>query len=248
MAPGPPRRRLGRTRAGDGPGRGPDARAGCRPARSRRPGRDGGFGESIPGPRAGPVQRKSAVDRGGSTAQTPAGPTSGDHDWRIDVSSEGFTHLDEHGRPRMVDVGGKRPTHRRAVAEGQIVMSPETARAIASGATKKGNVLLISEVAGIAGAKRTSDLIPLCHPVSLSSVEVRLEVDRELPGVRATASAEVVERTGVEMEALTAVTVALLTVYDMCKALDRGMRIEGVRLLRKEGGRSGTWTATTENE
>ena len=153
-----------------------------------------------------------------------------------------FTHLDAEGRPRMVDVGAKTPTHRRAVATGTITMSPETARAIREGGTKKGNVLLIAEIAGITGAKRTADLIPLCHPIPLSSVEVKLEVDAELPGVRATATAEVVDRTGVEMEALTAVTVALLTVYDMCKARDRGMRIEGVRLLRKEGGRSGVYS------
>jgi cyclic pyranopterin monophosphate synthase len=162
------------------------------------------------------------------------------------MTGGGFTHLDEQGRPRMVDVGAKPTTHRSAVAEGVVVMDAATARAIEEGGTKKGNVLLISEIAGITGAKRTAELIPLCHPVALSSVVVRLEVDHGLPGVRARATAEVVERTGVEMEALTAVTVALLTVYDMCKALDRGMRIEGVRLLRKEGGRSGTWTATEE--
>ncbi len=158
----------------------------------------------------------------------------------------GFTHLDAEGRPRMVDVGDKAVTRRRAVATGTIRMSAETAEAIRAGDTAKGNVLLVSELAGITGAKRTADLIPLCHPIPLSSVEVRLEVDAELPGVRATATAEVVERTGVEMEALTAVTVALLTVYDMCKARDRGMRIEGVRLLRKEGGRSGTWSSEGE--
>lgn len=154
-----------------------------------------------------------------------------------------FTHLDEQGRPRMVDVGEKPPTRRKAVAEGSIRMSVETAEAIQSGGVAKGNVLLISELAGITGAKKTADLIPLCHPVALTSVTVSLEVDLGLPGVRATASAEVVERTGVEMEALTAVSVALLTVYDMCKARDRGMTIGPVRLLRKEGGRSGTWVA-----
>ncbi|MEX2570278.1 MAG: cyclic pyranopterin monophosphate synthase MoaC [Gemmatimonadota bacterium] len=164
------------------------------------------------------------------------------------MSSGEFTHLDAQGRPRMVDVGAKTPTHRRAVAEGIILMDRSTAVAIEQGTARKGNVLLISEVAGIAGAKRTSDLIPLCHPIPLSSVEVRLEVDSGLPGVRAVATAEVIDRTGVEMEALTAVSVALLTVYDMCKSMDRGMRIEGVRLLRKEGGRSGTWTAKGETE
>ncbi|MEX0911931.1 MAG: cyclic pyranopterin monophosphate synthase MoaC [Gemmatimonadota bacterium] len=158
----------------------------------------------------------------------------------------GFTHLDAEGRPRMVDVGDKDATHRVAVAEGIIRMQATTAEAIDQGSTKKGNVLIVSEIAGITGAKKTADLIPLCHPVALSSVQVRLEVDHAIPGVRARATAEVVEKTGVEMEALTAVTVALLTVYDMCKALDRGMRIEDVHLVRKEGGRSGTWTATGE--
>lgn len=158
------------------------------------------------------------------------------------MSSEAFTHLDAEGRPRMVDVGGKEPRKRRAVAEGVIRTNIATIEAIQEGRTSKGNVLLIAEIAGIAGAKRTADLIPLCHPIPLSSVEVRLELDPTMPGIRATASAEVIDRTGVEMEALTAVSVALLTVYDMCKSRDRGMTIEGVRLLRKEGGRSGTWT------
>jgi cyclic pyranopterin monophosphate synthase len=162
------------------------------------------------------------------------------------MTQSGFTHLDEQGRPRMVDVGGKEVTRRRAVAEGVIVMERATVEAIQEGRNRKGNVLLISEIAGITGAKRTAELIPLCHPIPLSSVEVRLEVEPDLPGVRAVATVEVAERTGVEMEALTAVAVSLLTVYDMCKAVDRGMRIESIRLLRKEGGRSGTWTATGE--
>ena len=157
-----------------------------------------------------------------------------------------FTHLDPEGRPRMVDVGDKEPTRRRAVAEGKIRMSASTAEAIAEGRTKKGNVLTIAEVAGIMGVKRTADLIPLCHPLSVTSVKLTLEVDPDLPGVRAVAAVEVDDRTGVEMEALTAVTVALLTVYDMCKAMDRGMTIDSVRLLRKEGGRSGTWTTQVE--
>lgn len=157
-----------------------------------------------------------------------------------------FTHLDEQGRPRMVDIGDKEPTRRRAVAEGFVRMDAATAEAIAQGGTKKGNVLTIAELAGIMGAKRTAELIPLCHPLALSSVEVQLEVRMELPGVAVTASAEVLDRTGVEMEALTAVSVALLTIYDMCKSMDRGMTIEAIRLLRKEGGRSGTWTAAEE--
>jgi cyclic pyranopterin monophosphate synthase len=159
------------------------------------------------------------------------------------MSGGEFTHLDESGRPRMVEVGAKEPTRRRAVAEGIIVMNTETAAAIREGGIRKGNVLTIAEIAGITGAKRTADLIPLCHPIPLSSVSVELEVDPVLPGVRAVATVEVTDRTGVEMEALTAVTTALLTVYDMCKSMDRGMKIESVRLLRKEGGRSGTWTA-----
>jgi cyclic pyranopterin phosphate synthase len=162
--------------------------------------------------------------------------------------SDGFTHLDPDGRPRMVDVGGKEPSFRSATAEGVIRMSRETASAIEEGRTKKGNVLLIAELAGITGAKKTAELIPLCHPIPLSALTVKLEVDYSLPGVRATATAEVRDRTGVEMEALTAVSVALLTVYDMCKSLDRGMAIGPIRLLRKEGGRSGTWTANQEQE
>jgi cyclic pyranopterin phosphate synthase len=148
----------------------------------------------------------------------------------------------------MVDVGGKEPTRRRAVAEGSIRMDRGTAEAIESGRTRKGNVLVVAEVAGIGAAKRTSDLIPLCHPIGLSAVAVNLEVDLDLPGVRVTATTEVIDRTGVEMEALTAAAVALLTVYDMCKSMDRGMTIDGVRLVRKEGGRSGTWTARGDNE
>lgn len=158
----------------------------------------------------------------------------------------GFTHLDAEGRPRMVDVGDKEVTRRVAVAEGRIVTSAATVRAIAEGTAPKGNVLLVAQLAGITGAKRTADLIPLCHSLPLSSVEVELEVDEALPGVRARATARVEGRTGVEMEALTAVSVALLTIYDMCKARDRGMRMEAIRLVRKEGGRSGTWEADPE--
>lgn len=158
----------------------------------------------------------------------------------------GFTHLDEQGRPRMVDVGGKPVTRRNAVAEGTIRMSPDTLHAIVSGDTPKGNVLLIAQLAGIMGAKRTADLIPLCHSIPLSSVQVDVKPDDSLPGVRVTATVGVEAKTGVEMEALTAVSCALLTVYDMCKARDRGMVMDGVRLLRKEGGRSGTWDAGAE--
>lgn len=157
-----------------------------------------------------------------------------------------FTHLDAEGRPRMVDVGDKAVTRRVAVAEGRIVTSPDTVRAIVEGTAPKGNVLLVAQLAGITGAKRTADLVPLCHPLPLTSVDVELEADEGLPGVRARATARVEARTGVEMEALTAVSVALLTIYDMCKARDREMRIEAIRLVRKEGGRSGPWEARTE--
>ncbi len=154
-----------------------------------------------------------------------------------------LSHLDDEGRPRMVDVGAKPETHRLAEAEGWIRTSSETLAAIREERTPKGSVLLVAELAGITGGKRTAELIPLCHPLALSSLEVRLEVDEGLPGIRARAVARVEGKTGVEMEALTAVSCALLTVYDMCKALDRRMEIGGIRLLRKEGGRSGIWTA-----
>lgn len=143
----------------------------------------------------------------------------------------------------MVDVGDKDVTDRLALAEGRIVMAPETLRTIVEGHAPKGDVLQVARVAGIMAGKRTGELIPLCHVLPAVSLTVDLEPDPELPGVRARAKARIADRTGVEMEALTAVSVALLTVYDMAKALDRGMRLEGIRLLRKEGGRSGVWVA-----
>jgi cyclic pyranopterin phosphate synthase len=143
----------------------------------------------------------------------------------------------------MVDVSAKPVTRRRAVAEGRIRMAPETARAIRAGDAPKGDVLGTARLAGIMGGKRAAELIPLCHPLPGTTVSVELTVDDELPGVTARAEALVDASTGVEMEALTAVSVALLTVYDMAKALDRGMLIEGIRLLRKEGGRSGVYEA-----
>lgn len=158
-------------------------------------------------------------------------------------SDEGLTHLDAEGRANMVDVTSKDVTQRRAVAEGHIVMAKETLDRIVSGQTPKGDPLKVAELAGIMGGKKTADLIPLCHALPGASVEVSLEVDASLPGVRARAVAKVSGQTGVEMEALTAVSVALLTVYDMAKAVDRGMRIGGIRLLEKEGGRSGKFTA-----
>lgn len=160
--------------------------------------------------------------------------------------SGGSTHFDASGRARMVDVGEKEVTRRIAVAEGSLRVRSSTLAAIGAREVGKGDVLAVAELAGIMAAKRTADLIPLCHPLALSSVQVQLELDDTLPGVTATATVRVDARTGVEMEALTAVSVALLTVYDMCKALDREMEIVGVRLLRKEGGRSGLWTAPAE--
>ncbi|MEX0892143.1 MAG: cyclic pyranopterin monophosphate synthase MoaC [Gemmatimonadota bacterium] len=153
----------------------------------------------------------------------------------------GFTHLDERGRPRMVDVGAKEATRRTAVAEGRLITEPATVALLQEGGGPKGDALAVARVAGIQGAKHTADLIPLCHPLPLDRVEVEVEADPALPGVRVRATASATARTGVEMEALSAVSAALLTAYDMLKSLDRGMRIEGIQLLRKEGGRSGTW-------
>lgn len=152
-----------------------------------------------------------------------------------------LTHLDEAGAARMVDVGGKNETAREAVAEGRIAMSAEAAQAIAQGAVAKGDVLAVARVAGIMAAKRTSELIPLCHPLPLSKVTIDLTV--EVDGVSATATVATTGRTGVEMEALTAVSTALLTIYDMAKALDKRMTIDGVRLLAKRGGKSGDFAA-----
>ncbi|MDH3270237.1 MAG: cyclic pyranopterin monophosphate synthase MoaC [Gemmatimonadota bacterium] len=154
-----------------------------------------------------------------------------------------LTHLDEEGRPRMVDVTEKDRTRRTAVAEGRIVMEAETLSAIVEGRTSKGDPIQVAELAGIMAGKRTGDLIPLCHVLPGASVAVRLAADATLPGITARAEATYRGRTGVEMEALTAVSVALLTVYDMAKAIDRGMRIEGIRLLEKAGGASGDWSA-----
>lgn len=154
-------------------------------------------------------------------------------------SSGGLTHLDADGKPRMVDVTGKGVSHRVAVAEGRIRMTHETLEAITGETVPKGDVLQVARLAGIQAGKRTGDLIPLCHILPGASLSVDLEPDPGLPGVVARAEARYEGKTGVEMEALTAVSVALLTVYDMAKSLDRGMVIEEVRLLLKEGGRSG---------
>lgn len=152
-----------------------------------------------------------------------------------------LTHFDDKGEAHMVDVGAKNETHRRATAEGVITMLPATFELVASGTAKKGDVIGIARVAAIMASKRTADLVPLCHPISLTHVSVDIELDRETSSVRCRATCECRGQTGVEMEALTAVQVGLLTVYDMCKAVDRGMVIGNVRLLEKAGGKSGHW-------
>jgi cyclic pyranopterin phosphate synthase len=154
-----------------------------------------------------------------------------------------LTHLDASGAANMVDVSEKDVTSRTAVAEGAVVMLPETVELIRQGDAKKGDVLGTARLAGIMASKRTHELIPLCHPLLLSKVKVECTLDETLPGVRVSAEVKVSGQTGVEMEALTAVSVACLTVYDMVKAVDRGMRIEGVRLRLKSGGRSGLYEA-----
>ncbi len=163
----------------------------------------------------------------------------------MSASSKGpeprLTHLDASGAASMVDVGDKALTIREAFAEGRVVMAAETLRLIREGLSKKGDVIAVARIAGIMAAKKTHELIPLCHPLLLTRVAVEIEADEALPGLRVTALARVSGQTGVEMEALTAVSVACLTIYDMAKAVDRGMRIEGIRLLEKSGGKSGDW-------
>ena len=155
-----------------------------------------------------------------------------------------LSHVDESGRARMVDVSAKPESERTAAAEGAVRMSPEAFRAVAEQTVAKGDVLAVAEIAGTMAAKRTGELIPLCHPLTLDLVEVEARLEPELPGVRITARARATGRTGVEMEALTAVAVACLTVYDMVKAIDRGMTIEEVRLVSKSGGSRGDWHRT----
>lgn len=154
-----------------------------------------------------------------------------------------LTHMDPEGRPAMVDVGDKADSEREAEAEGWLQVGPEALRILAAGSNPKGDPLIVAQIAGIQAAKRTAELIPLCHTLPLSRVDVRLEVDHDRSAIHARSRVRVVAKTGVEMEALTAVSVALLTAYDMLKAVDKGMRIEGVRLLRKTGGRSGDFHA-----
>lgn len=155
-----------------------------------------------------------------------------------------LTHLDEMGRARMVDVGDKPVSERTAVAEGAVRMSREAFEQVAAQAVAKGDVLAVAEVAGTMGGKRAGELIPLCHPLGLDLIQVEARLEPELPGVRVTALAKATGKTGVEMEALTAVAVACLTVYDMVKAIDRGMTIEEVRLVSKKGGTRGDWRRT----
>lgn len=153
--------------------------------------------------------------------------------------TEKLTHLDEEGRARMVDVGDKPETERIAIARGEVHMKKETLDLIRAGHIKKGDVLTVAQIAGISASKRTSELIPLCHPLPLNKVDVDLVLDDSIPGVVITATAKTIGRTGVEMEALTAVSVAALTVYDMAKAVQKTMRIQNIRLVEKRGGQSG---------
>jgi cyclic pyranopterin phosphate synthase len=155
----------------------------------------------------------------------------------------GLTHFDPAGNAVMVDVADKAATARTATAKGRVLMAPETLRLVAGRGFKKGDVLAVAQLAGIMGAKRTPDLIPLCHPLPLEKVEVRLELVEEPPSVEITATCKLTGKTGVEMEALTAVATAALTVYDMCKAVDRTLRIGDIRLVHKAGGRSGEFRA-----
>lgn len=157
----------------------------------------------------------------------------------------GLTHFDQEGQAHMVDVGEKNETRRIAKAAGRIEMNARTLELIASGSAKKGDVLGIARIAAIQGSKRTSELIPLCHPLYLTRVAVEFNLDKKNNAVECTVIAETFGRTGVEMEALTAVNIALLTIYDMCKAVDRGMTLTQIRLLEKQGGRSGHWQAAT---
>jgi cyclic pyranopterin phosphate synthase len=155
--------------------------------------------------------------------------------------SDKLTHFNASGDAHMVDVADKDVTKRQAIADGRIYMLPETLELIKQGNHKKGDVLGIARVAGIMAAKKTADLVPLCHPIALTKVDIELTVDDDMPGIYCQATVECKGVTGVEMEALTAVQISLLTIYDMCKAVDRGMHMENIGLLKKTGGKSGTW-------
>ncbi|NEX60685.1 cyclic pyranopterin monophosphate synthase MoaC [Noviherbaspirillum galbum] len=178
-----------------------------------------------------------------SAASTSQGTSSASASSGAGVSSTGLTHFDAGGQAHMVDVGAKDETHRVAVASGVIRMLPATLAIIESGTAKKGDVLGIARIAAIMAAKKTSDLIPLCHPLALTRVAVDFDIDREASAIACSARVETHGKTGVEMEALTAVQVGLLTIYDMCKAVDRGMTMTDVRVREKQGGKSGTWSA-----
>ena len=164
------------------------------------------------------------------------------------MTDQKLTHFDADGNAHMVDVGGKDRTSRRAIAEGYIQMGAETLGLIETGGHDKGDVFAVARLAGIMGAKQTANLIPLCHPLSLTHIEIAFEVDKTNSRVRCQTTAESVDRTGVEMEALTAVQVTLLTIYDMCKKVDRGMTIGPVQLLEKSGGSSGYWRGSNEEK
>ena len=180
---------------------------------------------------------QSAAD--GKLDNPDTDPNRGEIEVDSDAKGTSLTHLDDEGRARMVDVGAKPVTQREAVARGFLTVQPETLRLIQQGLMKKGDVLSIAQLAGIMGAKKTSDLIPLCHPLPLDQVNLDLDLDQAQNRINVTATASTSAKTGVEMEALTAVSVAALTVYDMCKSVDRGIRIEAIRLVRKTGGQSG---------
>ncbi len=154
-----------------------------------------------------------------------------------------LTHLDKDGRARMVDIGAKNETRRTAIASADVITLPETLKAVTEGTVPKGDVLATARIAGISGGKKTPDLIPLTHPIAIDSLKVDLTTDKSLPGIRIEAAVSTHGKTGVEMEALTAVTISALTIYDMLKSLDRGIRIENVRLTYKDGGKSGTFKA-----
>jgi len=162
-----------------------------------------------------------------------------DFQYNESMPADKLTHIDEAGRARMVDVSAKPDTERTAIARGEVVLRPETIALIRQGLMKKGDVLTVAQIAGVLGAKKTSELIPLCHPIPIHQVDVRLELDDDLPGVRIESFLKTTGKTGIEMEALTAVAVAALTVYDMVKAVDRAGRIQNIRLVEKHGGQSG---------
>jgi cyclic pyranopterin monophosphate synthase len=185
--------------------------------------------------RTGGASRKSGISTTSVRKRATAPST--------EVRETHFTHFDAAGQAHMVDVAGKAVTRRVAIAGGRIVMLPATLAAIAAGTAKKGDVLGIARIAAIQAAKRTAELIPLCHPLPLTRVAVDFTPDRKACAIAIAVTAETLDRTGVEMEALTAATVGLLTIYDMCKAVDRGMRIEGVHLVEKSGGKSGHYRA-----